>query len=108
MKQSLRSVWPSVSPVRPLAELLQTFDSYHRILVGDPTGGSISFDKAGELVSSARKILLIIGPEGGLSPSEIAQLRENGAFSVSLGPRRLRTETAAIVFLARIMGVFEA
>lgn len=108
MKQSLRSVWPIVSPVCRLADLLPTFDSYHRILAGDPTAGSISFDRAGELISSARKILLIIGPEGGMSTSEIALLRENGAYSVSLGPRRLRTETAAIVFVARIMGVFEA
>ena len=39
---------------------------------------------------------LLIGPEGGLSDSEIHQANENGFTSVSLGPRILRTETAAI------------
>lgn len=39
---------------------------------------------------------LLIGPEGGLSDSEIHQSNEKGFTSVSLGPRILRTETAAI------------
>lgn len=39
---------------------------------------------------------LLIGPEGGLSESEIHQSNEKGFTSVSLGPRILRTETAAI------------
>jgi len=107
MKQSLRSIWPEVGPICTLDELIATFDAYHRILVGDPTPGSITFDKTAELVSSARKILLIVGPESGFSPREIDRLRANGAVSTALGPRRLRTETAAIAFLARIMGVFE-
>ena len=107
MKQSLRSVWPQVGPICSLINVIEMFNSYHRVLIADPTRGSISFGKAAELVSSARKVLLIVGPEGGLSKSDIQRLRENGAYSVSLGPRRLRTETAAIAFLARLMGVFE-
>lgn len=43
---------------------------------------------------------LLIGPEGGLSDSEIHQANENGYISVSLGPRILRTETAAITSLS--------
>ncbi len=39
---------------------------------------------------------LLIGPEGGLSEQEIHQANENGYTSVSLGPRILRTETAAL------------
>jgi len=39
---------------------------------------------------------LLIGPEGGLSDTEIHQANESGYTSVSLGPRILRTETAAI------------
>ena len=39
---------------------------------------------------------LLIGPEGGLSEQEIHQANENGYSSVSLGPRILRTETAAL------------
>jgi 16S rRNA (uracil1498-N3)-methyltransferase len=39
---------------------------------------------------------LLIGPEGGLSEGEIHQANESGFTSCSLGPRILRTETAAI------------
>jgi 16S rRNA (uracil1498-N3)-methyltransferase len=39
------------------------------------------------------------GPEGGLSPSEDAQARENGWLPVTLGARVLRAETAALAAL---------
>lgn len=43
---------------------------------------------------------LLIGPEGGLSEAEIHLANENGYQSVSLGPRILRTETAALSSLS--------
>lgn len=47
--------------------------------------------------SSGRELTLFIGPEGGWSERELALAREAGAQFRSLGPRRLRAETAAIV-----------
>ena len=41
------------------------------------------------------RLELAVGPEGGFSPGELASMREGGAQSVALGPRVLRTETAA-------------
>lgn len=46
---------------------------------------------------------LVIGPEGGLSPSEIGTLREKGVALATLGPRILRTETAGPVAAALIL-----
>jgi 16S rRNA (uracil1498-N3)-methyltransferase len=43
---------------------------------------------------------LIVGPEGGLSAGEVQSLQSAGAVIASLGPRILRTETAAVVGLA--------
>jgi 16S rRNA (uracil1498-N3)-methyltransferase len=40
---------------------------------------------------------LLIGPEGGFTPEEVALARSSGALAVTLGPRVLRSETAAIV-----------
>ena len=51
----------------------------------------------------ARKINLVIGPEGGFEKWEIEMLKAKGAHIVSLGPRILRTETAAIVTSALIL-----
>jgi 16S rRNA (uracil1498-N3)-methyltransferase len=43
---------------------------------------------------------LVAGPEGGFEADEIAALRAAGATPVRLGPRVLRTETAALAALA--------
>jgi len=52
-------------------------------------------------------IAIIIGPEGGFEETEVAWAQENlGAQSVSLGPRILRTETAAVATLTLVLGCF--
>ncbi|MCP4468377.1 MAG: 16S rRNA (uracil(1498)-N(3))-methyltransferase [Halieaceae bacterium] len=45
-------------------------------------------------------IALLIGPEGGLSATEIEQAENNGYAALSLGPRVLRTETAPLAAIA--------
>lgn len=51
----------------------------------------------------SKKISLVIGPEGGLSANEIAQLTTNDNFyPVKFGPRILRTETAAVSVITAI------
>jgi 16S rRNA (uracil1498-N3)-methyltransferase len=47
-------------------------------------------------------LLLIVGPEGGISDDEIADLRAAGALAVRLGPSVLRTSTAAAVALGAL------
>lgn len=49
-------------------------------------------------------LAVVIGPEGGFSEAEVEQARRMGARIVSLGPRRLRAETAALATLAQVMG----
>ena len=44
----------------------------------------------------AKDIGIVIGPEGGMSENEVRALEELGAKQITLGPRILRTETAAI------------
>ena len=47
--------------------------------------------------------LLAIGPEGGWTDDEVARLEAHGFRRMSLGPRILRTDTATIALLARLM-----
>lgn len=54
---------------------------------------------------STRDIALLIGPEGGLSEVELGYASAAGFAPVSLGPRVLRTETAAIAALALLQGL---
>ena len=45
-------------------------------------------------------LIVVIGPEGGLTADELEQLRGSGYAAVSLGPHTLRFETAAIAAAA--------
>ncbi|MBB3039013.1 16S rRNA (uracil(1498)-N(3))-methyltransferase [Hoyosella altamirensis] len=58
-------------------------------------------------VGDVRSILLIVGPEGGVSPEETEQFTQAGAQPVRLGPTILRTSTAAAVTLGAL-GVLTA
>lgn len=50
-------------------------------------------------------IALLIGPEGGLSEAEVSQAQSHDFMPLCLGPRILRTETAAIVALSVLQAV---
>jgi 16S rRNA (uracil1498-N3)-methyltransferase len=52
-------------------------------------------------------VCLFVGPEGGWSAGELAMSREIGLTLASLGPYRLRSETAGIVAVARACAVLE-
>ena len=54
------------------------------------------------LSSCAPNVALLVGPEGGLSEQEVSKARETDFLPVTLGPRILRTETAAIVAVALV------
>lgn len=49
------------------------------------------------------RIAVVVGPEGGLAPEEVAALESIGAVTSSLGDSILRTETAAVVGLALLL-----
>ncbi|MDY6172680.1 MAG: 16S rRNA (uracil(1498)-N(3))-methyltransferase [Fusobacterium necrophorum] len=59
------------------------------------------------LLGAPKKILYIIGPEGGFEKEEIEHLASKGAKVVSLGKRILRAETAAIVVGGVLVHEFE-
>ena len=54
----------------------------------------------------ATKVCLLIGPEGGLSDKEYGDARAAGFDEVSLGPRVLRTETAAVAALTIVQSLW--
>jgi 16S rRNA (uracil1498-N3)-methyltransferase len=60
-----------------------------------------------DAVLPTTKLALVIGPEGGLGMEEIVLARARGAVTVSLGPRNLRSETAATAAVARAMAILE-
>jgi len=97
-KQSGRSRLPILEPPRSLEAALSGAPSGLRIVL-DPLGNLLErplLEQARESGSSA----LAIGPEGGWSPEEIGTFRDAGFVPIRLGPRTLRSETAAIASTA--------
>jgi len=60
-----------------------------------------------DAAAQPKSVLLVVGPEGGIAPDEIAALTDAGAVAVRLGPQVLRTSTAAAVALGAL-GVLTA
>jgi 16S rRNA (uracil1498-N3)-methyltransferase len=53
-------------------------------------------------VERAEALMLVVGPEGGISDDELAALSAAGATVIRLGPTVLRTSTAAAVALGAL------
>lgn len=56
--------------------------------------------------SGDEPVTLLAGPEGGLSEDEIELVRESGFTGIQLGPRVLRTETAALAAIAALQTLY--
>ncbi len=57
--------------------------------------------------TSAAAPVLAVGPEGGWTDEEVARLEGKGFVRMSLGPRILRTDTALIALLSRLMQTYD-
>ena len=57
-------------------------------------------------LSAPQELLLLAGPEGGFAPEELEMAQACGFTAVRLGPRVLRTETAALAALAAIQALW--
>ncbi|NUS40942.1 MAG: RNA methyltransferase, partial [Terrabacter sp.] len=54
-------------------------------------------------VPEAGRVVIVVGPEGGISPDELEQLGDAGAHAVRLGAEVLRTSTAGVVAAAAVL-----
>lgn len=100
-EQSGRAHLPTLHDAVPFDQL-DFANVSETILTLDP----LSQETFSDLVESPRSIALFVGPEGGLSPSEIAVLASQGAKGARLGPRILRTETAGMAAIAILQNQF--
>jgi 16S rRNA (uracil1498-N3)-methyltransferase len=94
------TVPPVVAPAR-LAELLAAWPAERRLMFCDEAGDAPPAARAlAAAAGPAGAWAILIGPEGGFAPAERAAIRaQTGAVAVSLGPRILRADTAAIAAL---------
>ena len=93
---------PEVAPASTLEAFLLSHPWETPLLVGDVGQASQPLMAACRELRDTSSLVLLIGGEGGLSPSEVERLRSRGARLTWLGPRLLRAETAALAALAII------
>ncbi len=113
-EQCGRATLPALLPIRPLAQVLSEIPTGSLAIMPweEAEGRSLRDVLAGVRMRVAgvvipQTILLFIGPEGGLTPDEIALARKNGVQVVTLGARILRAETAALTCVANVMYALE-
>jgi 16S rRNA (uracil1498-N3)-methyltransferase len=93
---------PKVEPEVPLARLLDGWDKGRKLIFCDEGGGVEAMAKALSAYAGKPSVpwALLIGPEGGFDDQERALLRSRDfVIPVSLGPRILRADTAAMAAL---------
>lgn len=106
-KQSNRGIIPAVSPLHSLDEVIARRDIFDLLLMPYECEREDSLKNALAACPDAKKIAVIIGPEGGFDEEEVQRLTKAGFRSVSLGTRILRTETAGIASIFQILYEYE-
>lgn len=99
-KQCGRSVIPKIFPLINFDEFITQNKSAKRFILLQ----NESYSRLDKFVKETNnEIILLVGPEGGFTDKEIEVAIENGYLPIYLSNRRLRTETACISGLAKII-----
>ena len=88
---------PQIAEPTSLESLLAEVPQDHGILLGDPDGRQVDLDLA------RSPLCCVVGPEGGFTNDEIAQLgADPRCIRIAIGRFRLRAETAGIAMLSAV------
>lgn len=100
-EQSERLDVPQVAAAVSLGDLLRGWPAERRLFFCAERAAATPLLNAAQALPSAAPCALLVGPEGGFAPEEIALAqRQTNVIAVTLGPGILRAETAAVAALA--------
>ena len=102
-EQSGRTRIPAITPPIALQDFLSRSNEERATRVLLSPSGTL---RVNDLSAPDRAILVLIGPEGGLAEAEHRRALDAGFLAVRLGPRVLRTETAAVAALTLLQHQF--
>ncbi|NQN92329.1 16S rRNA (uracil(1498)-N(3))-methyltransferase [Streptococcus suis] len=105
-EQSKRNLIPAVRLFEKKANFLAQLAGFDQIILAyeeaAKEGEQANLVKALSGLETGQSVLVIVGPEGGVSPEEVAAFEGAGAVKTGLGPRILRAETAPLYALSAI------
>jgi 16S rRNA (uracil1498-N3)-methyltransferase len=99
-EQCGRTRVPQIAEPTPLKRFVEELDPGRHLYFADEGGGEPVSAAFGE-----GPAVILTGPEGGFTEEERTFVRGSGAAAISLGPRILRAETAALAALAAFMAI---
>ncbi len=99
-EQSRRSTVPKIHKSVNVKDIDVT--PYTHVFVPYENEDTLSAKDAFKVIKPGDSVLIVIGPEGGFTDTEISTLRARGARVISLGPRILRSETASLYTLSAL------
>lgn len=99
-KQSRRTRFPEVAELASTSDVCQLLEA---AAVGVVLHEAATESLARLPVPSSGDVVLVVGPEGGVSPEEVAAFRDAGAPAYRLGDTVLRTSTAGTAALAVVL-----
>jgi 16S rRNA (uracil1498-N3)-methyltransferase len=105
-EQAHRALLPPLRADGSLKDVLESARSYDLAIIAEP-GAAMPLREALSPLTAGAGVLLIIGPESGFTEDELEDSCRAGVSTVSLGPRILRTETAALAAAAQILYAIE-
>jgi 16S rRNA (uracil1498-N3)-methyltransferase len=100
-EQCGRTTLPSLAPPQRIDRWLTTLDFAGLRLAMIPEGET----RVRELRETKSGVIVVVGPEGGLSEQDIVMLRQADFLGLRLGPRILRTETAGVAAIAALQAL---
>jgi 16S rRNA (uracil1498-N3)-methyltransferase len=98
-KQSGRADVPEITSAITVNKLMQDSDGFDLKIIAMPNGKKIKEVLRG---ATPKKIICLIGPEGGFTDEELGMAVDKGFIPVNLGERILRVETAGISVLSAL------
>jgi 16S rRNA (uracil1498-N3)-methyltransferase len=110
-EQSHRNRIPEIKHPMNLVSLIQESANYDlKLFAYEEEAKTVDHQSFGSIIgemNDKQHVLVCVGPEGGFSNKEAEKLQIAGFYPIRLGPRILRTETAALYVLASISYHFE-
>ena len=105
-KQSGRCLSMQVEAPISFKELVRRLPGHEAAIVPWEDARGYSLPRLREELPNLTELAVVIGPEGGMSQEEVAQMRSALCRPVTLGPRILRTETAGLAALSALFCLY--
>jgi 16S rRNA (uracil1498-N3)-methyltransferase len=99
-KQARRSWFPSVEPLATTPAVAELLGGADLAVVLHEEGAT---PLGGIAVPADGSVVVVVGPEGGITPEELAEFESAGAVPVRLGSEVLRTSTAGVAAVAALL-----